>query len=229
MVLIITALRRIGRGVYAKLFEGAFFAGLLLWDLSLCLVNVLTFKRKIGHVTPKGHPGEGGSWPEYIPPRDGYSRCSCPALNALANHGRYPVIPFIPPSFPSLIEDVTHAHHRSSPPPQDSSLATDATLPSASCPLKSARHTTFLPRSASTSRATSQRSLTVPTTPGASIYATSMYTTASSTMAPSYVSSTTRKKQSTTFHFSPRGIWRMGALVWSGSSPDPDPASLPLL
>ncbi len=117
MVLIITALRRIGRGVYAKLFVGAFFAGLLLWDLSLCLVNVLTFKRKIGHVTPKGHPGEGGSWPEYIPPRDGYSRCSCPALNALANHGRYPVIPFIPPSFPSLIEDVTHAHHRSSPPP----------------------------------------------------------------------------------------------------------------
>jgi len=90
MVLIITALRRIGRGVYAKLFECMFFVGLLLWDLSLCLVNVLTFKRKIGCVTPKGHPGEGGSWPEYIPPRDGDSRCACPALNALANHGLIP-------------------------------------------------------------------------------------------------------------------------------------------
>ena len=112
MVLIITALRRIGRGVYAKLFEGTFFVGLLLWDLSLCLVNVLTFKRKIGYVTPKGHPGEGGSWPEYIPPRDGDSRCSCPALNAMANHGRYPVIPLYPPPLPVI----NRRRHSRSPP-----------------------------------------------------------------------------------------------------------------
>lgn len=90
MVLIVTALRRIGRGAYSKLYQGAFFTGLMLWDFSLCVVNLFTFKRKVGHVTPKGHPGEGGVWPEYIPPREADSRCSCPALNAMANHGLIP-------------------------------------------------------------------------------------------------------------------------------------------
>ena len=61
--------------------------GLMSWDVSLAIINILTFKRKIGQVTPKGKPGEGGVWPEYIPPKEGYSRCSCPALNAMANHG----------------------------------------------------------------------------------------------------------------------------------------------
>jgi hypothetical protein len=41
----------------------------------------------VGHVTPEGEPGAGGNWPEYIPPKEGDSRCCCPALNALANHG----------------------------------------------------------------------------------------------------------------------------------------------
>jgi len=89
-VLIITALRRIARGTYSKLFQGAFFVGLMLWDISLTTINLLTFKRRIGHVTPKGKPGENGIWPEYIPPRNGDSRCSCPALNAMANHGLIP-------------------------------------------------------------------------------------------------------------------------------------------
>ena len=222
MVLIITALRRIGRGAYAKLFEGTFFVGLLLWDLSLCLVNVLTFKRKIGYVTPKGHPGEGGSWPEYIPPRDGDSRCACPALNALANHGRYPVIPLYPtiPPLPSRHRSKTSLTLTAVHPPQESSLATDATFPSTSCPFESARHTTFLPRSASTSRATSQRSSTVPTTPGASISPTSMYIMALSTMPPSYVSSPPKKNNNRAPHslFFPTLDMEMGALVWSGSS-----------
>jgi len=87
MVLIITALRRIGRGTLSKLFDGGFFVGLTLWDFSLFLINVLTLKRRVGRVTPKGHPGEGGIWPEYVPPRQGDSRCSCPGLNAMANHG----------------------------------------------------------------------------------------------------------------------------------------------
>jgi hypothetical protein len=87
MVFILTAIRRIGRGTLSILFEASFFAGLLLWDLSLNIVNLFTFKRKIGSVTPKGHPGAGGDWPEYLPPRSGDSRCSCPALNAMANHG----------------------------------------------------------------------------------------------------------------------------------------------
>lgn len=98
MVLVVTALRRIGRGVYSKLYQGAFFTGLMLWDLSLCVVNLFTFKRKVGHVTPKGHPGEGGVWPEYVPPKQGDSRCSCPALNAMANHGPYKSIAVISPS-----------------------------------------------------------------------------------------------------------------------------------
>ena len=87
MVLIITALRRIGRGTFSKLFDGMFFLGLMGWDFSLIIVNLITFKRRVGRVTPKGQPGEGGIWPEYIPPRQGDSRCSCPALNAMANHG----------------------------------------------------------------------------------------------------------------------------------------------
>ena len=44
-------------------------------------------KRKVGHVVLEGHPGFGGEWPEFKPPQDGDSRCACPALNALANHG----------------------------------------------------------------------------------------------------------------------------------------------
>ncbi|KAH8990856.1 Cloroperoxidase [Lactarius akahatsu] len=87
MALILTALRRIGRGTVSTLFEALFSTGLLTWDLSLSIVNLFTFKRKVGSVTPKGHPGEGGVWPEYIPPQNSDSRCSCPALNAMANHG----------------------------------------------------------------------------------------------------------------------------------------------
>jgi hypothetical protein len=87
MVFIFTALRRIGRGTYSRLFNGIFFLGVMSWDLSLVLVNLITFKRKVGRVTPKGQPGEGCVWPEYIPPRQGDSRCSCPGLNAMANHG----------------------------------------------------------------------------------------------------------------------------------------------
>ncbi|KAH9995905.1 Cloroperoxidase [Russula compacta] len=90
MAFIIVSLRRIGRGTISFLFEVAFFFYLTLWDFSLVIVNNLTFKRRVGHVTPKGKPGEGGTWPEYIPPRQGDSRCACPALNAMANHGIIP-------------------------------------------------------------------------------------------------------------------------------------------
>jgi len=57
------------------------------WDFGLVLVNAVTPSRKIGHVTPEGTPGAGGKWPEYVPPKESDSRCSCPALNAMANHG----------------------------------------------------------------------------------------------------------------------------------------------
>jgi len=45
------------------------------------------FKRPVGKVTPEGYPGYGGYWPEHRAPQEGDSRCSCPALNAMANHG----------------------------------------------------------------------------------------------------------------------------------------------
>jgi len=64
--------------------------GVFTWDFGLLLANLVTPSRKLGHVTPEGHPGAGGKWPQYIPPKDGDSRCSCPALNAMANHGILP-------------------------------------------------------------------------------------------------------------------------------------------
>jgi len=51
---------------------------------------LLSPKKKIGYVVPEGHPGFGGIWPEFIPPKDGDSRSACPALNAMANHGILP-------------------------------------------------------------------------------------------------------------------------------------------
>jgi hypothetical protein len=62
--------------------------GVFLWDLSLTLINLVTPNRAVGKVTLEGHPGFGGKWPEYIPPKEGDSRCSCPGMNAMANHGK---------------------------------------------------------------------------------------------------------------------------------------------
>ncbi|TFK40381.1 Chloroperoxidase [Crucibulum laeve] len=62
----------------------------LTWDFWLTMYNLITPKRRIGHVVPEGHPGFGGQWPEYISPKEGDSRCSCPAINAMANHGILP-------------------------------------------------------------------------------------------------------------------------------------------
>ncbi|KAF9245738.1 Chloroperoxidase [Melanogaster broomeanus] len=64
-----------------------YVVGILLWDVLLTLLNAVQRKRSVGKVTPVGHPGYGGRWPEYKPPQAGDSRCSCPALNAMANHG----------------------------------------------------------------------------------------------------------------------------------------------
>ncbi|OCB87321.1 chloroperoxidase-like protein [Sanghuangporus baumii] len=60
------------------------------WDFSLFLLNLVSFKRKVGEVTLKGNAGYGGKWPEYIPPKETDSRSACPALNAMANHGIIP-------------------------------------------------------------------------------------------------------------------------------------------
>ncbi|KAF6745974.1 Chloroperoxidase [Ephemerocybe angulata] len=65
-------------------------AGVLAWDASCTFLNLITPSKKEGSVTPQGHPGADGKWPEYVPPKEGDSRCSCPALNAMANHGILP-------------------------------------------------------------------------------------------------------------------------------------------
>ena len=153
MVLIITALRRIGRGILSGLFEGSFAVGLFFWDISLTLVNTFTFKRRVGRVTPKGQPGEGGTWPDYIPPQSGDSRCSCPALNAMANHGSYHYqrkLLTLPPELTCVCGGCRYV--------QGSSHATGATSPSARFRHTSALPTTFRPPSASSCRATSHTS-----------------------------------------------------------------------
>ena len=62
-----------------------------IWDFGLVILNLVTypFRHKVGAVIPKGLPGHDGIWPEFVPPRGGDSRCSCPALNAMANHGTF--------------------------------------------------------------------------------------------------------------------------------------------
>ncbi|KAF8552955.1 Cloroperoxidase, partial [Imleria badia] len=71
--------------------SNAFYdASIFTWDVLLTLGNLVRSSRPVGEVTPPGHPGYGGYWPEYRPPQEGDSRCSCPALNAMANHGIFP-------------------------------------------------------------------------------------------------------------------------------------------
>lgn len=65
-------------------------AGVMTWDVFLALGNLVQFSRPVGKVTPQGHPGYGGYWPEFRPAQEGDSRCACPALNAMANHGTSP-------------------------------------------------------------------------------------------------------------------------------------------
>jgi hypothetical protein len=74
-------------GFFSSVSHFFFDAGILSWDILLTLLNLVRRKRRVGNVTPEGHPGYGGLWPEFKPPQEGDSRCSCPALNAMANHG----------------------------------------------------------------------------------------------------------------------------------------------
>ena len=67
-----------------RIFQNLF---VFTWDFGLTLLNLVLPNRKVGHVTPVGKPGAGGVWPPYVPSQEGDSRCSCPALNAMANHG----------------------------------------------------------------------------------------------------------------------------------------------
>jgi len=68
----------------ANLFTSIY---LFSWDGLLVFGNLILPNKSAGLIVPEGHPGFGGKWPEYTPAKEGDSRCSCPALNALANHG----------------------------------------------------------------------------------------------------------------------------------------------
>lgn len=74
-------------GVFSAIAN--FFTSLyiLSWDTVLVIGNIILPNRPAGLIVPDGHPGFRGQWPEYVPAKEGDSRCSCPALNALANHG----------------------------------------------------------------------------------------------------------------------------------------------
>jgi len=74
-------------GILGAISNGFYYTGIITWDVFLTLGNLVSFSRPVGKVTPEGCPGYGGYWPEYKPPQEGDSRCSCPAINAMANHG----------------------------------------------------------------------------------------------------------------------------------------------
>jgi len=72
-------------GLFASVSKIFWTAGVFGWDLGLTLINIITpnkKSRKIG--------AQGSLWPRYIAPTESDSRSSCPALNAMANHGILP-------------------------------------------------------------------------------------------------------------------------------------------
>ena len=78
-------------GLTTPIYKFFLYSGIFTLDVTLALLNLVWFKYPVGKVTQEGHPGYGGYWPEHRPPQEGDSRCSCPALNTLANHGKHAV------------------------------------------------------------------------------------------------------------------------------------------
>ena len=84
----LVVLRRVSSGLTSGVSSLLVNLALFVVDTSFAIFNLITPNRRRGKVISKGCPGFGGKWPEYVPPQQGDSRCSCPALNALANHGK---------------------------------------------------------------------------------------------------------------------------------------------
>ncbi|KAI0767454.1 chloroperoxidase-like protein [Fomes fomentarius] len=83
-------LKRVLRALFTSLGNHLLNLGVFLVDLVLFTYNLVTPDHRAEQVVPRGHPGAGGKWPQYMAPQQGDSRCSCPALNAMANHGILP-------------------------------------------------------------------------------------------------------------------------------------------
>lgn len=77
-------------GVLGKVGEGMVDLSVMAWDSVIALMNLLSPRLAEGEVVPRGAPGHRGSWPEFVPPKEGDSRSACPMLNAMANHGILP-------------------------------------------------------------------------------------------------------------------------------------------
>ncbi|THH08875.1 heme-thiolate peroxidase [Bondarzewia mesenterica] len=88
--LALIAIQRVSLGLLSSVLDALIVVGILTWDFGLFIYNLFAPLRVPGKVTPVGHPGAGGKWPEYVAPKEGDSRCSCPAMNTLANHGILP-------------------------------------------------------------------------------------------------------------------------------------------
>ncbi|KAK5746364.1 hypothetical protein LTR17_000744 [Elasticomyces elasticus] len=77
-------------GIIGKVGGGFVDLSVIAWDNVIAIMNLFAPKLKESEVVPRGAPGHRGSWPEYVPPKDGDSRSACPMLNAMANHGILP-------------------------------------------------------------------------------------------------------------------------------------------
>ena len=84
---IAVALSRIVFAVYSGAVGHLTTAAVFIWDAGLAIYNLFASNLPPHKVVPEGFPGASGVWPQYVPPREGDSRGSCPALNAMANHG----------------------------------------------------------------------------------------------------------------------------------------------
>lgn len=84
-----TATTRLGMGLVNHVSSVVLLTLVIIWDLGLTLCNTFTSLLPEGRVVPEGRPGAQGLWPEFIPPEETDSRSPCPALNAMANHGKY--------------------------------------------------------------------------------------------------------------------------------------------
>lgn len=87
--LAVVALYRILYGLYTSIVALLVITVVSLWDFGLLISNAIRPALPTQGVIPQGRPGARGVWPQFVPPKDSDSRCACPGLNAMANHGLY--------------------------------------------------------------------------------------------------------------------------------------------
>lgn len=80
---------RVAYGLYVFITNLLINAVVYTWDFGLSVSNRIRTGLPAQNVVPQGRPGARGVWPQFVPPEDGDSRCACPGLNAMANHGTY--------------------------------------------------------------------------------------------------------------------------------------------